>query len=231
MGILQLFTLAFSFILYLVDLGTDVYVAIQHYKNGDPLFFITTVGVIGLSTVLVNIYAIRVLKMIPCYLRAILFVSHLSMICLFVSEIRRCVKENQGNEAQCGSSQKHFSKCDCNGCRSRLKESIETSLNVSFVRSMETFIEAVPQWLLQVYIMIDQQRYPWYAVTSVVLSFASLLFGVVSLEKNYWMYMIATEHPDHEANFSKKSAIVFCSLADTSLRRQAGGNFVLYPLQ
>ena len=157
MGIIQLFTLALSFILYLVDLGTDVYVAIQHYKNGDLLFFITTVAVIGLSTILVNIYATRVLDMIPWYLRAILFISHLSMICLFVSEIRRCVKEILGNKAQCGSSQKHFSKCDCDGCRSQLKESIETSLNVSFVRSMETFIEAVPQWLLQVYIMIHQQ--------------------------------------------------------------------------
>ena len=216
MALFKLFFLVVSFLLYVVDLGMDVYVAVQHYKNGDMLFFAITYTVVVLSTIIVNIYATSVLKAttvlepIPLYLRTFLCISHLSMIYLFIREIRRCVKENYSEKAHPCNGRNHFSECICSQCKVQLKESVQASLNMSFVRSMETFIESVPQCLLQVYIMIYKQSYPSYVITSVIISFTTLLYSVLMHERNYWIHKIVMDRPSiNPVSFPMKSTVVF----------------------
>jgi hypothetical protein len=196
--------------LYLLDLGTDVYVAIQHKKNGDIWHFRLTACFIGASIIIVNIFATIALKA-PWYIRTLAFLTHSSMILLFVSEIRRWKKEGCVSNTHPCNSGKHFSECDCNGCDVQLKKSVKASLNMSHVRSMETFIEAVPQWLLQVYIMIYEQSFPWYTILSVVVSFISLVFCIFALEKNYWIRKIVQGGQDYirPVSFPKSSAVIF----------------------
>jgi hypothetical protein len=211
-GKFQLYSLVASFVLYIVDLGlgTDVYVAIQHKKNGDIGYFRLTACFIGASIIIVNIFAMIVLKA-PWYVRTLAFLTHSSMILLFVSEIRRWKKEGCVSNTHPCNSGKHFSECDCNGCDVQLKKSVKASLNMSHVRSMETFIEAVPQWLLQVYIMIYEQSFPWYTILSVAVSFISLVFSIFALEKNYWIRKIVQSGQDYirPVSFPKSSAVIF----------------------
>ena len=207
---LLLFSLVASLVLYLVDMGTDAYVAIQHYYNDDMDFFLLTIIFIALSLCIVNIYATYVLKA-PWYLRALAFLSHFSMIYLFIKEILRLKKESDSNEAYPCSSQKHFSECGCSDCDEQMQKSLKASLNMSHIRSLETFVEAVPQWLLQVYIMVYQQSYPWYTIVSTAISFISLIFSIYSLEKNYWMRRIVESKRNYirPVSFPKRSAAIF----------------------
>ena len=206
---IQMLTIVASFLLYLADFGSDAYVAFRHYENGDQRFFIFTCTLIGLSILLCNIYATTVLDA-PWYIRALAFLSLISMIYLFIREIRRCKEENFGNKAHPCDNEKHFSECDCGVCTEQLKNSAKASLKMSHVRSMETFVEAIPQWLLQVWVMVDKQSYPWYTIVSVVISFISLVFGIYSLEKNYWIRKIA-EDKDHvkPVSFPTRAAVFF----------------------
>ena len=147
-GKLQLLSLIASLFLYILDLGTDVYVAMKHKENGDIWYYRLTVGFIGLSIIVVNFfatYALRGLK-VPWFLRALAFLTQLSMICLFIGEIWRWKQERSGDKARpCTISGKHFSECDCIECHSQQKKSVKASFDMSHVRSMETFVEAIPQ--------------------------------------------------------------------------------------
>ncbi|XP_028402091.1 uncharacterized protein LOC114525081 [Dendronephthya gigantea] len=175
----------------------DVYVAIRHFENGDELFFGITVTVIILSSILVNIYATTTLKKTKWNVRRFLCVSHFSMIYLFIKEIFRWFEEKRPEIAHPCGGEKHFSVCDCSQCKEQLEQSVEASLGMSHTRSMETFIESVPQFLLQVYIMVYKDSYPWYTIVSAAFSFISLVFSVYMLEKNYWIKKLITDRPDY----------------------------------
>lgn len=206
---IQMLTIVASFLLYLADFASDAYVAFRHYENGDRRFFVITCILISQSILICNIYATSVLDA-PWYIRALAFLSSFSMICLFIREIRRCKEENFGSKAHPCYSGKHFSECDCGECTEQLKKSAKASLKMSHVRSMETFVEAIPQWLLQVWVMVDKQSYPWYTMVSVVISFISLVFGVYSLEKNYWIRKIVEDN-DHvkPVSFPTRASVFF----------------------
>ena len=204
---IQMLTIVASFLLYLADFGSDAYVAFRHYENGDQTSFIITSTLICLSILLCNIYATTVLDA-PWYIRALAFLSFFSMIYLFIREICRCKEENFGSKAHPCDSEKHFSECDCDVCTEQLKKSAKASLKMSHVRSMEIFVEAIPQWLLQVWLMVDKQSYPWYTIVSVAISFISLVFGIYSLEKNYWVRKIV-EDTIKPVSFPTRSAVFF----------------------
>ena len=213
-GKLQVFSLFASLFLYILDLGTDMYVAIQHKENGDIWYYRLTVGFVVLSTIVVNFFATYALKSLKVHwsLRALAFLTQLSMFCLFIGEIRRWQQERSGDKARpCTTSGKHFSECDCIECHSVLKKSGKASFDMSHVRSMETFVEAIPQWLLQVYIMFIEQSFPWYTIVSVAVSFISLIFAIFSLEKNYWIWKIVDSGQKciKPVSFPKRSALVF----------------------
>ena len=206
---IQMVTMVAGFVLYLVDLGSDAYVAFRHYENGDRAFFILTCTIMSLSVLLCNIYATTVLDA-PWYIRILAFLSLFSMVYLFTLEIRRCKEEHFGSKARPCDSEKHFSECHCRVCTEQMERSADASLKMSQVRSMETFVEAIPQLLLQVYAMVDRQSYPWYTIVAVVISFISLIFGIYSLEKNYWIQKIVQENKYVKpVSFPKGAALIF----------------------
>ena len=211
---MQLVTLILSFVLYIFDMASDLYVAFQHLNNGDTLLFWLTAGIIILSLFVVNIAATialesNVARTCGCFL-------HLSMIFLFFREIHRWYEENISERATCCPNKIHFSKCNCERCQETLKKSVKVSLKMSYVRSIETFCEAVPQWILQVIVMTYRQTFPWYTIVSVVISFISLVFSVYSLEKSFWIREIVnseqSDPPRHyirPVSFPTRSAVAF----------------------
>ena len=206
---IQMVTMVAGFVLYLVDIGSDAYVAFRHYENGDRGLFILTCTIMSLSVLLCNIYATTVLDA-PWYLRILAFLSLFSMVYLFTVEIRRSKDEHFGSKARPCDRKRYFTKCDCGVCTWQMRKSAEASLKMSQVRSMETFVEAIPQLLLQVYAMVDRQSYPWYTIVAVVISFISLIFGIFSLEKNYWIRKILQENKYVKpVSFPTRAAFIF----------------------
>ena len=201
---LQLGSLIFSFLLYILDVGSDVYVAIQYYKNGQTTYFIAAV-VLGVPPIIiVNIYATYNIRSKSNIIKCSLCFTHFAMVKLFVDELYRWKDENEHSH-----NGKHFSKCECSECKTRFKESIKYTLDYTFVRYVEAFAEAAPQWCFQVMVLrYNGGPYPWYAVASIALSFVSMLWSIYCLEKAYWINW-RVEHNLKPATFPKSSAILF----------------------
>lgn len=201
---LQIMSLMFGFLLYILDVGSDAYVAYQYYKNGQTTYFIVAVVLGAPPIIIVNIYATFCLRTNWKIIKCFLFITHLAMLKLFIDELFRCRDENEHSH-----NGKHFSKCDCRECKIRFKVSIKYTLEYTMVRYMEAFAEAAPQWCFQVMVLRHNGGpYPWYAIASIVLSFVSMLWSIYCLEKAYWINW-RVEQNLKPATFPKSSAILF----------------------
>ena len=201
---LQITSLTFGFLLYILDVGSDVYVAFRYYKNGQTTYFIAAVVLGAPPIIIVNIYATFCLRSQWKIVKCFLFITHLAMVKLFFDELFRCKEENEHSH-----NGKHFSKCDCYECKLRFKASIKYTLEYTMVRYMEAFAEAAPQWCFQVMVLRHNGGpYPWYAIASIALSFVSMLWSIYCLEKAYWINW-RVEQNLKPATFPKSSAILF----------------------
>lgn len=205
MGVkIQLMSLTFGFLLYILDVGSDVYVALQYYKNGQTTYFIVSVVLGAPPIIIVNIYATITLRSKWKIVKFFLFITHLAMLKLFIDELYRCRDENKHSH-----NGKHFSKCDCRDCKGRFKESTKYTLEYTTVRYIEAFAEAAPQWCFQVMVLRHNGGpYPWYAIASIILSFLSMLWSIYCLEKAYWINW-RVEQNLKPATFPKSSAVIF----------------------
>ena len=139
-------------VLYLFDLGSDIYVAVQYWKNDEPWWFGTTVMFISVPSLFVNGAAIIQIRNIGTFLAAIFQLS------IVVRYIEVLIKPSAKSGA--------FSR----------------TYWLEILRYIETIAESAPQWCLQVYIMLRQESYPWYIVISIVLSLLSLVWSIMALE-------------------------------------------------
>ena len=199
----RLGTLVFGFILYIADVGTDIYVAIQYYKEGLYIPFITTVVFTAIPVFIVNIFATYSLKKGHVTLKFASCFVHLAMVHLFVEELHRWKQDREHSH-----NGKHFSKCECADCISRFKNNTKATLDSTLVRYMETFAESAPQCCFQVIVMRASGEYPWYRITSVSISLLSVLWSIYLLEKAYWINR-RVEQDLRPATYPKKSAFVF----------------------
>ena len=78
------FFLSVGLVLYLFDLGSDIYVAVQHWKNNETWWFRLTVGFITGPSLLVNSIAIIQMMNIWTFIAAVL---QLSMIVRYIEAI------------------------------------------------------------------------------------------------------------------------------------------------
>ena len=72
---LQRFSLLVGLMLYIFDYGSDIYVAVQHWKNNERWWFALTVGFIGVPSLIVNFTAIIQIMNIWTCIAAILQLS------------------------------------------------------------------------------------------------------------------------------------------------------------
>lgn len=134
-------------LLYLFDLGSDIYVAVQYQKNGDTSWFIATVILIAVPSFIVNVVAI-----IPHWSNVWTWIVASLQLSIFARYFKALLSDSG-------------------------------DLLIAQLRYLETITESAPQWCLQIYIMIRQWSFPWYTVTSSVLSFLSLAWSITTLEK------------------------------------------------
>ncbi|XP_028413549.1 cell death abnormality protein 8-like [Dendronephthya gigantea] len=200
----KLGTLVFGFILYVADVGSDIYVAIQYYKEGLIAPFITTVVFTALPVFIVNIFATYSLKKGHVTLKFASCFVHLAMVHLFIEELYRWKEDSEHSH-----NGKHFSKCECTDCINRFKSSSKATLDSTLVRYMEAFAESAPQCCFQVIVMRNSDGTPpWYRIASISVSFLSMLWSIYLLEKAYWVNR-RVEQDLRPATYPKKSAFVF----------------------
>ena len=144
--------LSVGLVLYIFDLVSDIYVAVQHWNNDEPWWFGLTVGFICVPSFIVNFAAVIQICSIWTCMTAILQLSIVGRYLEAIAEPNTDVDE--------------FSR----------------TYLLAILRYVEAMTESAPQWCLQVYIMFRQQSFPLYTVVATVISMLSLTWSIMALE-------------------------------------------------
>lgn len=148
--------LLFGFVLYVFDIGSDIYVAVQHQNSKKTWWFGLTVAVICVSSIIVNVMAIFQIR---TKWKIIAAFSQLSIFLRYTEVLKE-------PGARIGNSKK-----------------TSRTLLLARLRYVETITENAPQLCLQVYIMLHQRYFPLYTLFSAVLSLLSLVWCITVLEE------------------------------------------------
>ena len=180
----ELFMLILGTVLFIADLATDTYVAVQYGREGETLWCSLTVVLIIIPLFFVNIVAAIQTKggwfctsmcrdgqdaRRLCYL-----VSCWPIIVRFKKEFVNW-KRIYHDYIPC---QEDYKYCTCAGCKQYcelVNESNRSAYKLAWIRYGETAIESAPQWCFQVYVMLRR----W----STVIALLSLAWSVTGLEK------------------------------------------------
>ncbi len=209
--ILQQLILTLGLVLYFFDLGSDIYVASQYWKNNDGWWFVMTTGFIAVPSIIVNIKA--VIQVINFW-RFIMTVIHWSVAVRYIETIispyPRRLRETTSSHPPVTTESETTSPHSLLTIESETtsshplltigsettspdppvtRQSETTSPDrsrlyfLARLRYVQTITESAPQLCLQVYIMLRQWDFPTYTVVSSVLSLLSLIWSIMTLEK------------------------------------------------
>ena len=168
-----LFLLA-SFILYFMDIISDIYVALQYYKNGETWWCAITLAFVIVPHVIINTYAAYEFHD-GLSRRKVFFmwILQLSILASFKKEFTRWKREHLKTNVNITDQHKQHSR------------DLTLTVHHFFLRLAEAFAESAPQWCLQNCIMIKQWHFPWYTILSTFFSLLSLAWSITCLETSY----------------------------------------------
>ena len=148
---LQRLSLLVGMLLYLY--WSDIYVAVQYWKNDEFWWFGATLTLICIPSLIVNFTAIIQFMNIWSCTTAI---AQLSIVARYIEALVE-PRTSVGD--------------------------FRLTYLLAILRYIETITESAPQWCLQVYIMFRQRSFPSYTVVSSVFSLLSLAWSIMTLEK------------------------------------------------
>ena len=176
---LQQLILIVGLLLYLLDLGSDIYVAIQYWKHDDDLWFGMTTGFILVPSIIVNI---TVIVQVFDFWRFIMAALQLSIVVHYIETIISPYPPVIGRSETESPDRRRI-------------------YFLAKLRYLETITGSAPQLCLQVYIMLRQWDFPWYTVVSSVFSLLSLAWSITTLEKE--------KKNKEQEDYNKSAAVFF----------------------
>ncbi len=212
---LQQLILIVGLLLYLFDLGSDIYVASQYWKNNDVSWFGMTTGFILVPSIIVNI---TMIVHVFNFWRFILAVLQLSIVVRYIETIISPYPPVAGRSETTSPDSPVTERRETtspNAAVSIWSETtpLDSSLTrwsapdrrrivfLAALRYLQTITESAPQLCLQVYIMLRQWNFPTYTVVSSVLSLLSLAWSIMTLEKERKI--------EKEGDYKSSAAVLF----------------------
>ena len=187
-GKTSLLALLMSFILYFMDIISDIYVAFQYYKNGEIWWSAITLVFVIVPHVIINTYAAYInvnFLWVSARKSFLMWIFQISILASFKQEFTRWKREHWKNNRNTRDEQ-HSANVTGLGMHNSRNEQhsadVTLTMHHTFLCLAEAFAESAPQCCLQNYIMIRQWHFPWYTVMSTVLSLFSLAWSITSLE-------------------------------------------------
>ena len=180
-GKTSLFVLIMGFILYVMDIISDIYVAFQYYKNGEFWWCGITLVFVFVPHVIINTCAAYInvnFLWVSTRNSFLMWIFQISIVASFKQEFTRWKREHwktntrdesSGPDMRSDSDEQHTAD-------------VTLTMHHTFLCLAEAFSESAPQCCLQNYIMIRQWYFPWYTVLSTALSLISLAWSITSLE-------------------------------------------------
>lgn len=185
--------------LFVLDLSSDIFVAVQHIRNGEIWWFVSTIIIFFITIIYITMASRHQMK--SGRLNNCLMYTFLSIFRLYHKEFmqwKRTFWDNSPCARNCREN-------PCEICQRYVEEKTKFSdyqYHLASIRYIESMSELAPQWCLQVYIMLRQWYYPWYTVVSVTFSLLSIAWNVTAVEKSR-----EEREPRHEFKF--KSTMTF----------------------
>ena len=172
-------------LIYLLDLTSDVWLAVRYYQNDESKWFASTLSLIIITVVVTNIVA--------C-LQAFedSFEGPCKWLCAFSTcwpVLFRYIEEfTRWNEAKLDGSacEEHNKDCTCDECKKHLEKKrnlAKSTYSLAWLHLIQTLIQSGPQFCLQFYIMLNEWNFPWLTVLSSLVSLVSLLWCITALEQ------------------------------------------------
>ena len=212
-GIPKLLILISGLLFYILDLSSDIYVAVQHYGT-DQWWFGFTVTFIILPACVVNIAAylqtwnLSSDESDPPHESVRWKAARLSTFGFCSTITIRYIKQFMQWKSQYWDNSPCEQNCrstNCARCKIYLdqkKKSAESAYKLAWLCHIETVTESAPQWCLQVYIMLRQWYFPWYIWLSIGISLFCLAQSIIVLE-------IARQKKNEDRNFEITHTVVF----------------------
>ena len=178
----ELFLLLLGLGLFIFDLVSDYYVAVQYKRAGEDVWFGLTLAFIIVPHYVITLMSIRQMQ---CYSNSWCLGFFYLIFFIFVrfkeefDQWKRTFLDNNPCE-------EYDNKCSCPQCtqhREAFDECRKSAYRFAWIRYVETYLESTPQLCLQVYIMLKKWSFPWYTVLSATLSLLSLAWSDTALEK------------------------------------------------
>ena len=180
----RLYKLMSEPLLYMVDVGTDIWVAMEYYETGDMWWFGWTVFFICLSFLFVNgagVYHVIKKYGNNCRSRVLIGLGFpfLYVIVYGIQVIPICNYRVNQVVVPCSPT---CDDEDCGECE-RCRESVETEYRLAWIRHIETITESAPQLCLQIYIMLRGSNFSLDRIISAVFSLVSIVKSIYTLER------------------------------------------------
>ena len=204
-GKANLAVLVASFVIYIMDIISDIYVAFQYYKHDERWWCGITLIFVLVPHLIINTYAAYININFHWYsLRkaVLMWIFQISVLASFKQEFTRWKKEHWKNNRESVSirDEQHSTN-------------VTLTMHHTFLCLAEAFAESAPQCCLQIYIMMRQWHFPWYTVLSTVLSLLSLSWSITSLETScktcQWARKTCGTSNKGDTKFPKISLVVF----------------------
>ena len=202
----SLFLLLTGFLLYILDVGSDIYVAIRYYQKEDYWWFGITIALVILPGIVLNFISLGIVLEHGDVFNCVACMFQLSVIQQYWEALKRWKIMNLdiGTPQPCNKD--NYDTCECEKCKFYIEEKeacARYDFYLALTRYIEAFAESAPQWCLQFYIMLRQWSFPWITIASTVFSLLSLAWSITSLEK------VITIMNKPSMTFPKRSLIVF----------------------
>ena len=207
-----LFLLA-SFILYIMDIISDIYVAFQYYKNGETWWCAITLAFVIVPHVIINTFAAYTFDYGLSGPKVFfMWILQLSILTSFKQELARWKREHLKRNVNITDQHKQHSR------------DLSLTVHHFFLRLAEAFAESARQWCLQNYIMIKQWHFPWYTILSTFFSLLSLAWSITSLEASYK----TKEWSSHDQSSQCPGESNGCQCFNTDIKSVAKISFLLF---
>ncbi|CAB4027976.1 PREDICTED: uncharacterized protein LOC106872646 [Paramuricea clavata] len=194
-----MFPILFGVIIYLLELALNLNAFMQHALNTSSESAFGILGILIISTLLVNIVAIvnRAGKISPCFY-GMAFVIQGCVILRYFEEWREGEDEDRRNR------------------------------KLIRLRFSQALLNSAPQCIVQFYIMVELWSLPSYAVASLAVSFISLLWGFASVTPSDYLLGTSEEDDQPSQPLTFCSSVLFIGQVGFLISRLVLFSFFAY---
>ncbi|CAB4044572.1 XK-related 6 [Paramuricea clavata] len=184
-GKAQLFFLVIGMLIYILDLTSDIWIAIQYYRNNESKWFAPTLSFIIITIVITNVaaclHASKDSIEGPCKWLWV-FCACCPILSRYMEELTYWKRANL-DSSLCGEACQKSTCRECENLLEKKRKLAKSIYSLAWLHLIQALTESAPQFCLQLFIMLEQWDFPCFTVLSTSVSLLSLAWCITALEQ------------------------------------------------